>query len=691
MNSAMPDDELWRRAFSANAGLFFDAPATDGLGLLSVDDGGACLADRVPSPAPIVRSESNVAPLAPIPAMELAAPVAQNQQHQQQQQLQQPLLRVQVRGRLAEERPPQPRPTLPQQHQQRIIAAPAVSVPVLGAATTSTVLPAASPAANEPSSDQGTPPTQRGGESFARKRDRAKLLRQQMNDGLDNLHEALVEISASGANPSASAATNLIPTRGPRRAAVVACSAGLVRELISTCVTLRAEKASVSNRLSAALAAVAVLQQQQQQKQQQQQQGAGVSLASPQAGCGAADGAGGQLEAAKKRRDDGATHGEAGGASAAGEVSAKVFGQLLSLSVFGFLGPQSLKEGRKVSREWRDKCTWDCNWSNLCVSRWRLGPEQRHAEVWRVPDKGNSTAVARTVVSPPAPPPSWQSIYSRLQRNLRAPTGAFSPSHKIIGRSVQEGVAVWIALNRRSNGMTGRSVMGHGSSGFRTTEVIELRAVVQRVEEGQAVRVHPRAFVVRQVSGLRAYISGDGRGSGSTAGGGIIATTGVFPPVSQGEDRFSPRFVVNTGAPDAESSSSSCCNNGNGAPGLTTHGVGGGGVGMGSWLGTAAEPAAKAATPPLALYEYAAVDFFIEAAGCPTEADFLRLEACVDVAVSGAAARGAPRAVGGGGDAPQVQKLSVGLTEGTPPPASASAFGLHAMGVEMGRPIKRRF
>lgn len=36
---------------------------------------------------------------------------------------------------------------------------------------------------------QGTPPSQRGGESFARKRDRAKLLRQQMNDGLDNLHE----------------------------------------------------------------------------------------------------------------------------------------------------------------------------------------------------------------------------------------------------------------------------------------------------------------------------------------------------------------------------------------------------------------------------------------------------------------------------------------------------------------------
>lgn len=201
------------------------------------------------------------------------------------------------------------------------------------------------------------------------------------------------------------------------------------------------------------------------------------------------------------------------------------------------------------------------------------------------------------------------------------------------------------------------------------------------MEEGQAVRVHPHAFVVRQVNGLRAYLSGSGRGSGSTAAGGIITTTGVFPPVSQGEDRFSPRFVVNTGAADADCSSS-CCNDNNGN---------GGGAGIGSWLGTAAESAAKAATPPLALYEYAAVDFFIEAAGCPTEANFLRLEVCVDVAVSGPAARGAPRAKGGGDDAPQVQKISVGLTEGTPPPASASAFGLHAMGVEMGRPRKRRF
>ena len=195
--------------------------------------------------------------------------------------------------------------------------------------------------------------------------------------------------------------------------------------------------------------------------------------------------------------------------------------------------------------------------------------------------------------------------------------------------------------------------------------------MVQRVEEGPAVRVHPRAISVRQVSGLRAYLGGGSSTSGPA--GGIITTTGVFPPVSQGEDRFSPRCAVNTGVADGSGGGGG--GGSSNTPGVLTNDVG---DFMGSWMGTAASPAAQAATPPLALYEYATVDFFIEAAGCPTEAAFLRLEACVDVAVSGVAAGGAAT-------------LSVGLTEVTPPPAAgAAAFGLHAMGVEMGRPIKRR-
>ncbi|CAM9379416.1 unnamed protein product [Scytosiphon promiscuus] len=720
MNTALQDDDLWRRAFSANAGLFFDNHVSEFGPLLSGD--GTLMsspADQVAmpptSPAATTQNASISAAIAPTPAMDFASAVPaarQQQQQQQQQQQHQPHLRVKIASRPTLVTPPaaaaaaaaasaavsedfpflQARAmfSAQQQQQQRILGpSPVLAREVNAQAPSNTPIAeggapaheAAAAAEDDPLQQGGAAPsTQRGGESFARKRDRAKLLRQQMNDGLDSLHEALVEISASGANPSAAAATSLIPTRGPRRAAVVACSAGLVRDLIASCVALRAENASISQQLSAALATAAAAQQQQQQQQREQQ--AAIPATVPEAGGDSAEegSADGQLER-RKRHDDGATHG-------GGEVGAKVFGQLLSLSVFGFLGPQSLEESRKVSREWRDKCTWDCSWSNLCVSRWRLGPEQRHAEVWRVPDRrSNGGGVmmgaeagegsARAVVSPPPLPPSWRSIYGRLHRELRGPTGAFSPSHMVLGKSVHEGVAIWIALNRRSNGMTGRSVMGHDSAGFRTTEVIELRAVVQRVDEGPAIRVHPCAFAVRQVSGMRAYLR-NGGGGGGTSGGPMITTTGIFPPVSQGEDRFAPRFTVNTGGPDSTSTSAA----GTGPP----------------WREPVTLPAGDAGTPPLALFEYATVDFFIEAAGCPTEADFLRLEACVDVAVSQAATPGAAAAAPAVGGArsetpPRLHALSVGLTEANPPPSlpRSSAYGLHAMGVEMGRPIKRRF
>ncbi|CAM9971374.1 unnamed protein product, partial [Ectocarpus fasciculatus] len=500
MDGAIQDDELWRRAFSANAGLFFDDQLSDFGPLLTGDDPAAAtaaagVADAAlgmppPSPAP---ASSNVASLAPMPFVAAAAPAPAIRQ-QQQQQRHQPHMRVQIACRpstLVAAPPPPPPPAPPesenppsrpapppsQRQQRKIGPAPEsarsranLQVTALSSnAAESTTPPLEQQAAAEgPSAEQQQgAPNQRGGESFSRKRDRAKLLRQQMNDGLDNLHEALVEISTSGANLSASAATSLIPTRGPRRAAVVACSAGLVRDLISTCIALRKDKVSLSGRLAEA---------QRQQQQQQQQQGASDgSSAHLQGGAGAAAGGDGET-AARKKHDDGGSHGrDSGGAAAAAGVasSAKVFGQLLSLSVFGFLGPQSLEEASKVSREWRDKCTWDCNWSTLCVSRWRIGPEQRHAEVWRAPDgaDGKGKGVARSVVSPPAPPPTWQSIYGRLHRDVHAPSGAFCPSHMVIGRSFQEGVAVWIALNRRSNGMTGRSVMTQGSTGLRMTEV----------------------------------------------------------------------------------------------------------------------------------------------------------------------------------------------------------------------------
>lgn len=76
------------------------------------------------------------------------------------------------------------------------------------------------------------------------------------------------------------------------------------------------------------------------------------------------------------------------------------------------------------------------------MSRWRLCPEERHAEVWRA----DKTSEERAVVSPPAPPPPWRQVYGRLHKDLRVPTGAFSPVHMIIGRSlgaVRVGVFVY--------------------------------------------------------------------------------------------------------------------------------------------------------------------------------------------------------------------------------------------------------
>lgn len=78
------------------------------------------------------------------------------------------------------------------------------------------------------------------------------------------------------------------------------------------------------------------------------------------------------------------------------------------------------------------------SWSNLCVSRWRLSPGERHAEIWRA-DWNSET---RTLVSPPAPPPSWRQVYGRLHMDCMVPRGAFSPVHLVIGKSVQQ-VRVW--------------------------------------------------------------------------------------------------------------------------------------------------------------------------------------------------------------------------------------------------------
>ena len=191
--------------------------------------------------------------------------------------------------------------------------------------------------------------------------------------------------------------------------------------------------------------------------------------------------------------------------------------------------------------------------------------------------------------------------------------------------------------------------------GWPAWQVIELRAVVQRVEEGPAARLHPCGFTVRRVRGLRASLRAIAHGghggrnglsgyngySGSGGGGGsypsAITTAGVFPSLPLSDERFWPSFSVNTGVGGGGGGTSGGGGGGGGGVAPPRHGSLVTGLGPGPW--EMSSQSAAAATPPLALDEFASVDFFIETPGCHTEADFLRLEACVDIKFSDARAR----------------------------------------------------
>lgn len=172
---------------------------------------------------------------------------------------------------------------------------------------------------------------------------------------------------------------------------------------------------------------------------------------------------------------------------------------------------------------------------------------------------------------------------------------------------------------------------------------------MQRVDEGPAVHVHPRAFTVREIQCLHSSLAG---GSSSTA----MTTAREFPPLPQSEERFLPSIALNSGGSSR-------------VPVQQNTAIGT------SWGCAKPSSATAATTTSLALYEYATVDFFIEAAGCPTEADFLRRETCVDVRVWGV----------GGVSEGDMQVLPVVLT---PRPLEGAA--VLGAGVDMGRPAKRR-
>lgn len=172
--------------------------------------------------------------------------------------------------------------------------------------------------------------------------------------------------------------------------------------------------------------------------------------------------------------------------------------------------------------------------------------------------------------------------------------------------------------------------------------MIELRAVVQRVDEGATVNLHLRDIAVRPFRGAIA--------AGSSSA--VKASTGVFPSLPEEEKRFGTRVKVNT-SPSSVSSRG----------GMTAVTSG----------------ASYADVWPIGLFEYATVDFFIEARGCHTEADFLRLEACVDMPFS---------LVNEEQASSKVEVLKVALTDGSQALASATRVGF--MGMEAFPLTKRR-
>lgn len=164
---------------------------------------------------------------------------------------------------------------------------------------------------------------------------------------------------------------------------------------------------------------------------------------------------------------------------------------------------------------------------------------------------------------------------------------------------------------------------------------------MQRVDEGATVNLHLRDISVRP---FRDTIT-----AGASAA--VITSTGVFPSLPEEEKRFGPRVKVNTN-PSSVSSRGS----------MTAVGTG-----------------AYANIWPIDLFEYATVDFFIEARGCHTEADFLRLEACVDM----------PFSLGGEEQATsKVEVLKVALADGSQ--ALAAATRGDFMGMEAFPLSKRR-
>lgn len=161
--------------------------------------------------------------------------------------------------------------------------------------------------------------------------------------------------------------------------------------------------------------------------------------------------------------------------------------------------------------------------------------------------------------------------------------------------------------------------------------------MVQRVDEGPSILLDPDGFRVRRVGNFNVCTPSLDR----TGSQGSAVVGSVFPSLSKSEERFAPRVMVNTGKPSRSVDHvnagtmlhpcmSSMRMHMKGYAHRQSQNLYPTDFRAGGWRSTSAGPPLQR----LALFDYAAVDFFIETPCCPTERDFLQLATSVDVQVS---------------------------------------------------------
>ncbi|CAM9407337.1 unnamed protein product, partial [Chrysoparadoxa australica] len=365
-------------------------------------------------------------------------------------------------------------------------------------------LPAALPAVHYPlplaetEGPDSTAMTQAGC-NYERKKSRAKLLRKEMNVRFEELQAILLDVGTIKS-------TMGIREKGAKRTAVLACAVEVLGDQQRQCNALAEEIKRLKGEGEGEAAQGAVARGKR-------------PLSSP-------------TEAPERMpwpieaHEQGAPQ-QTAVAPPVSTASRAVFNQCLALSplVFSFFDAQTVLSSQAVCRAWRSSSCWERCWSDLCQRRWKLS-------------KGcEAKALAGQI--------SCRLAYKQLHEQVRLPEGAFMSGEYAkpiaLGRQMRGGVATWVALARRSNGQTLRTVLVNGA--MRPLEVVELVVVVQNVGARGAVELPLQTASAGASASVLA----------AAAGGGSRVMREVWSFTNDG--RLRPALLGKNGSRDAEGSS----------------------------------------------------------------------------------------------------------------------------------------